>query len=97
MHCTNREKTRFTDLNVSKLIIFYSHVEVLVGARKRVVLNVAHTRKPIVIENYEFSDFYDPIDNNHTIGSIMCVPILHSVCTVSCFVYECCFLYVRCL
>lgn len=56
----------------------------MVGACKRVVLTVIRTKKSVVVDNYEWSDFYDPTDEQqgvfkNAIGSILCVPILHMV------------------
>jgi hypothetical protein len=44
------------------------------GARKNIVDYVLHTKRPIVIDSFKNSDFYDPLLAIE-IGSVLCVPI----------------------
>lgn len=53
---------------------------VMIGACRRVVFTVCRSRKPIVVDNYVYSDYYDATDvNSHPIGSILCTPIIYMV------------------
>ena len=44
------------------------------GARKNIVDYVLHTRRPMAIDSFTKSDFYDPLQGME-IGSVLCVPI----------------------
>lgn len=44
------------------------------GARKSIIDFVLHTRRPIVIDSFKTSDFYD-LQLRMEIGSVLCVPI----------------------